>query len=57
MTNDDKRMYVADMYPSPGWKAKVANMSDAQVFAIWARAHEKPQDPPNPKDNEDDIPF
>lgn len=58
MTDVNKRLFVADMYPSPRWKAKVANMSDAQVFAIWARSQEKKPQEPKAKDNrEDDIPF
>ena len=29
------RQYVSDLYPSPGWKARVAEMPTQQIFAIY----------------------
>lgn len=57
MVDADKRQFVADLYPGPGWKTKVANMSDAQVFAIWKKEQEKQQEPKSDKDDGKDIPF
>jgi hypothetical protein len=53
----EKRDFVAAMYPSDKWRKKVANMSDAQVFAIFKRAQEKAQQPKPVKPDQDDIPF
>lgn len=36
-----KRDRVMGMYASPGWKAKVRKMSDAQVVAIFLREQNK----------------
>lgn len=37
MTDDEKRAYVANEYPSQSWKDKVAKMSTDQVTAIYIR--------------------
>jgi hypothetical protein len=39
----DKRAFVADLYPGPGWKTKVAKMPDEQVTAIFLREQAKAQ--------------
>lgn len=57
MTDADKRAFVASMYSSPRWKTKVSNMSDAQVFAIWAKEQQKLQETQAKKNDKDDIPF
>jgi hypothetical protein len=57
---DDKRAFVANMYPGDGWKRRVAFMSDAQVFAIWTKEQEKlakQEEAQKPKETQDDIPF
>jgi len=35
MNAQQMRNYVADLYKGPRWSARVAKMSDAQVFAIY----------------------
>lgn len=60
MVDADKRQFVAALYPGPGWKTKVANMSDEQVFAIWVKEQKKLQELQETKsddNNGDDIPF
>jgi hypothetical protein len=64
MTDIDlKRATVADLYPGPGWKAKVGRMTDNQVVAIYLREKAKQPTPyddkPKPKEesNDDTIPF
>jgi hypothetical protein len=53
-----KRAWVMDLYPGPGWKAKVEKMSDAQVIAIYLRESSKPPKNDKPKESgESDIPF
>lgn len=42
MTPEQKRAFVAEMYPSLRWKKKVAKMSDSQVFAIYMREQKNP---------------
>jgi hypothetical protein len=63
---DKKRDHVQGMYKSPGWKAKVRKMSDAQVVAIYLREISKAQDrskqpkgKPQPKKESgtDEAPF
>lgn len=57
MTDEQKRAAVTAMYPnSASWKRKVVRMSDAQVYAIWAKAQQK-QEPKPDKPEQDDIPF
>lgn len=52
-----KRDFVSSMYSgSPGWKRKVANMSDRQVTAIYLKEKAKKDSKPK-KENQDDIPF
>lgn len=58
MSAEAKRSWVADLYPGPKWKKKVRKMSDAQIFAIWTREHNKNAKPkPKPKEKPDDTPF
>ena len=59
MTEVDKRAFVANISPRPGWKAKVAKMSDAQVTAIYLREINKSKKPKTdkPKESGDDVPF
>lgn len=65
MTGVDERAFVAAMYDGPGWKQKVREMSDAQVFAIYSKEMEKQQsrgDKPkavhrDETTTQDDIPF
>lgn len=56
-----KRAFVADLYPSGGWKKKVTGMSDAQVIAIYLRNKDNPPKNDKPKESDgtggDDIPF
>lgn len=35
MTNNQMREAIYKVYPSVGWKYKVARMSDAQVVAVY----------------------
>lgn len=61
MTDEQKRQWVSELYPGPRWKKKVSKMSDAQVFAIWAKEHGR-KDPSRHPDSEpdktqDEIPF
>lgn len=56
MTDEQKRAFVAGMYHGKSWKNKVKRMSDAQVYAIWAKAQQKKNDKPD-KPEQDDIPF
>ncbi len=44
------------MYKSDKWRKKVANMSDAQIFAIWKRQQDQPPKP-KPKDTNPELPF
>lgn len=54
---EQKRAFVADLYPGPGWKQKVKKMPDSQVIAIYLREQGKPHND-KPKEGEnDDIPF
>jgi hypothetical protein len=53
-----KRAFVAELYPGPRWKKKVANMPDGQVIAIYLREQGKPPKKNQPKESgDDDIPF
>lgn len=53
--SDYKRAFVANLYPGPHWKNRVAQMSDEQVYAIWIKYQE---DPPKKDNNKrDDIPL
>lgn len=54
---DQKRSFVSDLYPGPGWKQKVHEMPDEQVIAIYLREQGKPSK--KNKESEDDgrIPF
>lgn len=59
---DQKRAFVADLYPGPGWKEKVKQMPDAQVIAIYMREknreHPNRDEPKKPKESDGgDIPF
>jgi hypothetical protein len=57
---DEKRSFVAAMYPGKGWKRKVRHMSDIQVTAIYLRQKAKadrPQPTKKEKNENDDIPF
>jgi hypothetical protein len=53
---DEKRQFVADLYPGARWKRRVAQMSDAQIFAIWVKEQQKKQEPPK-KEKNDPPPF
>lgn len=56
----DKRDFVSKLYPSYGWRKKVAAMSDAQVYAIWLKEQRKAEaakKQKKAKDDHDDIPF
>lgn len=62
MSADRAREYVLGMYPgAPGWRKKVAKMSDAQVTAIFLKAQREPQHegpkPDEPDPEEPNIPF
>lgn len=55
-----KRVFVSDLYPSRGWKHKVARMSDTQVIAIFLREQKKATETTKSKEESDDsgdIPF
>lgn len=56
---DQKRDFVMALYQSEGWKAKVRQMPDNQVIAIYMRetnkAKERPKPPP--KESDDGTPF
>lgn len=56
---EQKRIFVAELYPGPGWKKQVARMPDAQIFAIYMREISKPKDEPEDKESnsDGDIPF
>lgn len=56
---EQKRAFVAEMYPGPRWKKQVARMPDAQVFAIYMREIAKPKDEPedNEESGDDGVPF
>lgn len=62
---EQKRAFVQALYPGPGWKRKVKQMSDSQVLAIYMREKDKPkktspkkQDPkPQKESGQDGIPF
>jgi hypothetical protein len=55
---EQKRAFVAEMYPGPRWKKQVARMPDSQVFAIYMREIAKPKDEPEDKESKDDgLPF
>jgi hypothetical protein len=56
---EQKRTWVADMYPGPRWKKAVSRMPDSQVIAIYMREQNKPNDDaPNSKESNDDpTPF
>ena len=41
MTADQRRDYVAQMYPTTVWKSRVAHMPDGQIFAIYMRDRDK----------------
>lgn len=53
---EQKRAYVSDLYPGPGWKKKVREMPDSQVIAIYLRETSKPKTD-KPKESGDDIPL
>lgn len=42
MENAQIRAVVIAMYPGKKWKSRVAKMSDARVYAIWASKQGKP---------------
>lgn len=50
MADQNKRAWVAAMYPGPKWKKRVAKMSDAQVAAIYLKEMHKPK-PPKKKES------
>lgn len=59
---DNKREFVTGLYSGPGWKARVRQMSDAQVVAIYLREVNKAKDKPKPKPKkesgpDEEIPF
>lgn len=41
MNDAQKREFVANLYPGPKWKKRVAKMSDAQVTAIYLKEKNK----------------
>jgi hypothetical protein len=52
------RAYVADLYKSPRWVARVNHMSDAQVYAIYVKAQAKLEEVKDKeKEPQDEIPF
>jgi len=55
----DKRGYVEKMYSGPGWKKKVAQMPDGQIFAIYTRDQRKKEAEKKAakKAPNDDMPF
>lgn len=56
MTNDQRRNYVAGLYPGPRWVARVGKMSDAQVFAIY-QAKQQVDEEKKEKVKQDELPF
>lgn len=57
---DIKRAFVSDLYSGPAWKRRVANMSDANVIAIYIREQNKKGEPrqhPNKESTDDPPPF
>ncbi len=44
MADVDRRDYVAQMYPGTGWKRRVAEMPDSQIFAIYTRNQMRKQE-------------
>lgn len=52
-----KRAFVSDLYSGPSWKRRVANMSDANVIAIYIREQNKKGEPvQHPKKESSDGP-
>lgn len=50
----EKRAFVANAYPGPGWHRRVENMSDEQVVAIFLELMMRdnqmvPEPEPNPQ--------
>lgn len=55
---NQKRNYLVGLYPGPTWKARVAQMADEQVIAIYFRAIEDKQEPkPSPQKESDKSGF
>jgi hypothetical protein len=58
MNDAQIRAYVADLYKSPRWAARVNHMSDAQVYAIFVKAQAKlEEEKDKEKEDDDEIPF
>jgi hypothetical protein len=54
---NQKRAFVAELYSGPGWKRRVANMSDARVTAIYLKhMDDTPHTPKKEKESTDDPP-
>ena len=54
------REFVSGLYSGPSWKRRVANMSDANVMAIYFREQNKKGEPkkhPNKERRNDPPPF
>lgn len=43
MTTAQLREHVANLYPGPKWRARVRDMSEAQVFRIYKEKQELEQ--------------
>ena len=55
---NEKRSYVASMYPHKGWKRKVRLMPDIQVTAIYLKEQKAGfPDRSKKEKKDDDIPF
>lgn len=39
---EQKRAWVAELYPSESWKRKVRHMPEAQIVAIYMREQNRP---------------
>lgn len=58
MNDEQRRAFVADMYPGPRWKARVAKMPDSQIYAIYmAKLEYDEKNPKKEDDGQDEIPF
>lgn len=56
MTDAQKRLYVANLYPNRTWRRRVTKMSDEQVVAIFLKHQRDGIDPVPEPDPHLDVP-